>query len=126
MRAENVNKLRETNVEYGILPIPKYDEAQEKYIADSWTGVMCVPISVSNPEMVGKTCEMLELIFDNVSYDVGRSFFGEWGTGCGHFLYTLSELVVTNDSSSFASWYAQWSTAAEAQIAAFNEEMKED
>ncbi len=50
---------RATEVDFGILPFPKYDEAQERYITTNWSGLMCVPVTVSDPELVGIVCEML-------------------------------------------------------------------
>ncbi len=53
---------RETEVEYGILPLPKFDENQKEYHSLDWSGLMCIPFTVKDPEMVGKTCEMLAYI----------------------------------------------------------------
>jgi ABC-type glycerol-3-phosphate transport system substrate-binding protein len=50
---------RATEVDFGILPFPKYDEAQERYITTNWSGLMCVPVTVTDPELVGIVCEML-------------------------------------------------------------------
>ncbi len=57
-----MDNYRETEVEYGILPFPKFDEAQSRYYSLDWSGLMCVPHIVKNPEMIGKTCEMLAYI----------------------------------------------------------------
>lgn len=51
--------FRDVNVEYGILPFPKYDEAQSDYITLNWSGFMCVPATVSDPGLVGQVSEML-------------------------------------------------------------------
>lgn len=51
--------FRETDVDFGILPMPKYDTVQNEYITLNWTGFMCVPASVANTEIVGKTVELL-------------------------------------------------------------------
>jgi hypothetical protein len=51
--------FRETDVEFGILPLPKYNEEQKDYITLNWAGFMCVPASVRNTELVGKTTELL-------------------------------------------------------------------
>ena len=51
--------LRECEVDVGILPYPKYDEAQENYISQDWGGLMSVPNSISDPDMVGATMELL-------------------------------------------------------------------
>ncbi len=53
-----VNKLqgfRMLDFEYGIVPLPKYDENQENYISNTWNGVpaACIPTTAADPEMVG-------------------------------------------------------------------------
>lgn len=48
--------LRDMETDFGILPMPKLDEAQEKYysqLADGWADLIAVPASVSDPEMAG-------------------------------------------------------------------------
>lgn len=51
--------FRDANIEYGILPFPKYDESQSDYITLNWSGFMCVPATVSDPGLVGQVTEML-------------------------------------------------------------------
>ncbi len=48
-----------TEVDFGILPYPKYDVAQDGYRSLNWSGFMCVPTSVQNLEMVQKAMEAL-------------------------------------------------------------------
>ena len=50
---------RESEVKFGILPYPKYDTEQKEYQSFNWSGMMCVPRSVKNQEMVEKTLEAL-------------------------------------------------------------------
>lgn len=50
---------RAVDVDFGILPFPKFDEAQEKYINNSWNGYMCVPSIASDPERTGIILEAL-------------------------------------------------------------------
>lgn len=52
-------QFRSTEVDYGILPFPKYDENQKDYITLNWAGFMCVPASVADKELVGSVAEML-------------------------------------------------------------------
>lgn len=49
------------DIRFGVLPYPKFDEAQEEYRSLNWNGLMGVPASVSkhNPEMVGDALELL-------------------------------------------------------------------
>lgn len=51
--------LRDVDVDYGILPYPKYDENQENYAHLDWGGLMGVPTTIRDPEMVGATIELL-------------------------------------------------------------------
>ncbi|MBE6570508.1 MAG: hypothetical protein E7658_09885 [Ruminococcaceae bacterium] len=43
----------------GILPYPKYDEAQERYYSQATSGLSAIPDSIKNPEMVGAVIEYL-------------------------------------------------------------------
>ena len=48
--------LRDMETDFGILPMPKFDEKQEKYysqLSDWWADMIAVPASVSDPDMVG-------------------------------------------------------------------------
>ncbi len=54
--AEN---YRNCEVATGMLPYPKYDEAQENYRSLDWGGLMCVPNCVENPDLVGAVMELL-------------------------------------------------------------------
>lgn len=53
--------IRDIETDFGILPFPKFDEAQEDYYSLDWSGLMCVPFSVSESsyEMIGDTIELL-------------------------------------------------------------------
>ncbi|MBR4959843.1 MAG: extracellular solute-binding protein [Clostridia bacterium] len=50
---------RETEFDLGILPFPKFDTTQENYVSLDWGGLMGVPASITNPEMVGAVIELL-------------------------------------------------------------------
>ncbi len=52
-------KLMESDVNYGILPYPKYNAEQENYRCLDWGGFMAVPTTIRDPEMVGATLELL-------------------------------------------------------------------
>lgn len=79
-----VETLRSGDVDYGILPLPKYDETQNGYMTNSWTGMMCVPTTTpeENYEMIGILMESLSYLgyrdvvpqyYDNVlKYKVSR------------------------------------------------------
>ncbi len=58
---KNFWSIRGVEVDFGILPFPKFDEAQEDYYSLNWSGLMCVPISLDEDsyEMVGDVIELL-------------------------------------------------------------------
>ncbi len=148
--AEN---LRECEVDVGILPYPKYDEAQENYISQDWGGLMCVPVSIEDPEMVGSVIELLSWESGNevipAYYDVTLSGklardedsrnmldllfdtiayeiggnYFGFSAGFSDLFYTLGRLVVTNKSTDFASWYAKNEKSANATIDKFYEQL---
>lgn len=53
-----LGNYRDTEVDYGILPYPKFDASQENYISNDWSGLMGIPTNVRNPEMIGKAVEL--------------------------------------------------------------------
>jgi len=49
-------ELRDMDTDFGILPMPKYDENQKEYrayVSDTWTDVLGVPADITNAEQVG-------------------------------------------------------------------------
>ena len=56
-----ITYMREAQNDYGIIPYPKWDEAQEDYITivDGGCPAICVPKSVADPEMSGIIAEAL-------------------------------------------------------------------
>ena len=50
---------KEEDVKVGVLPYPKWDKAQAEYKTLSWNGVLGIPTTVKNDEMVGDAIEML-------------------------------------------------------------------
>ena len=51
-------RYRAYDVEFGILPFPKYDEAQKDYLSLSWNGFMMVPVT-ADPQLAGAVSEAL-------------------------------------------------------------------
>lgn len=53
--------LRPMNSDFGIVPMPKYDEAQKDYRTETvdTTSVLFVPMTVKNPELCGMALECL-------------------------------------------------------------------
>lgn len=53
------SNFRSMDTDFGIVPLPKYSEDQDRYITLNWSGFMCVPMSVGDIEMVGTVVENL-------------------------------------------------------------------
>ncbi len=61
LRMETVSDLREMNTDFGLIPYPKWDEAQETYgstVQDGAT-VFLVPQTIDDPEFVGIITEAM-------------------------------------------------------------------
>ena len=50
---------KEDDVKVGVLPYPLWDSNQEKYQTLSWNGVLGIPTTIKNEDMVGDVFEML-------------------------------------------------------------------
>ncbi len=50
---------RQSDIDFGVLPFPKYDENQGKYLSNDWSGLMCIPSALQNPDLTGMVCELL-------------------------------------------------------------------
>ena len=103
-------RYRAYDVEFGILPFPKYDEEQQEYLSLSWNGFMVLPRTV-NAEFAGiivealsaesykyvlpayydvlltskvardeESSEMIDIIYKGACYDFGLNY-GDWGIG---------------------------------------------
>ena len=57
--SSNIAGLRNLEFSFGVVPLPKLDEEQEAYRSLSWNGMIFVPVSVKNKDMVGETLELL-------------------------------------------------------------------
>lgn len=55
------DQLRDMDVDYGILPYPKFDEAQERYLVNSVDNysVLGIPVTASDTGMIGLVTEAL-------------------------------------------------------------------
>ena len=58
LASSDLPKYRDTSFEFGVLPYPLYDESQEKYRAMNWNGVIIIPSSIKNTEMVSDVMEL--------------------------------------------------------------------
>jgi len=59
-----VNDLRATEFDFGIIPYPKFDSAQEKYYSyvDGHASLMGIPLNLPNPEWTGMIIEELSFL----------------------------------------------------------------
>ncbi len=57
--AAALNSYRDCEIDIGAIPYPKMDEDDTTYSTNDWSGLMCVPVNVHDPELVGKVCEMM-------------------------------------------------------------------
>ena len=139
---------RETEVDVGILPYPKYDIEQEDYLNFDWSGFMAIPVTIRNPDMVGAVVEMLSYETGNevlsAYYDVlldgklardtdthamldilfSTLVYDAGGNYFGHtsslseMWYIIPNLAVAGNKN-FSSWYRQRSRGAESIIKNF-------
>lgn len=54
-----VNTMRDSDVEYGFLPMPKFEESQAQYISGSTDRPYAVPITISDSDFVGAVLEAM-------------------------------------------------------------------
>ncbi|NLE13991.1 MAG: hypothetical protein GX628_10005 [Clostridiales bacterium] len=146
-----VNYFRDSEVDYGILPRPKYDEKQERYYHDVnnyWANCIVVPAAVESLEMTGVITEALaaESLYGvtPANYDMSivnkqlrdvdsermlkiiySSRVFDYGqiTSWSSMKSKLQNMVKTG-SFTFASDYAADKTAAEVGLEKFIEQMK--
>ena len=51
--------LRGASIRFGVLPYPMFDEAQGEYLSLSWNGLLMIPGSIKQPDMVSDVVELL-------------------------------------------------------------------
>ena len=131
----NAELLRDYTVEFGLIPYPKYDEAQKDYISLDWGGLLSVPCTITNPELVGAAMELLAWESANevlpTYYDIvltGKlsrdddavkmldilfdtityeigGNYFGFSTGFTDLFYALPRLAIEKKSSDFSSFY---------------------
>ncbi|MBQ8509194.1 MAG: hypothetical protein IJ493_04720 [Clostridia bacterium] len=81
-------RMRDKNFSYGIVPLPKFDEAQENYysVPFSRTPNLSIPVTVANPER----CAALADALTYLSYDIVLPTYRE---------ITLEQKNLRNDES---------------------------
>lgn len=133
--------LATTDIRFGILPYPLYDSAQEEYKSLNWNGLMCVPASVSNKQMVGEVLELLAYYTEPVKtayYEtqlgtsvvnapedaemldiIWKSQTNDIGLACGDYINELVYMVpllCERGTTSYASFYKSHKKSAEKSL----------
>ena len=145
-----INSLRDMDSNYGVLPIPKYDEYQENYrhmVGPDGDSIMGVPLSCGDTTltsfvlealsaesyytvyptfydvlMMGRyardaeTRDMLKIIFDTRSYDIGIIY--GYDNVCGQLAVYAAEHY---GDSNLASFFASKASVIESSIKKLNE-----
>lgn len=147
----SLNKLynyRGSTVDFGILPYPRYDETQKEYMTNDWSGLMGIPATVSDPDLVGKVAELLafysadttipayydvvlgeKLSRDENSKEMLDIIYGNviydpglylFGWGKIMSLYTsIKDVLVIKKSPDLASYYKKLESGAKSEIEKF-------
>ena len=151
---DNMLYYRDSEVEIGILPYPKYDAAQERYMQYDLGGLMCMPMMVQDREMAGKVVEMLSYYSMETTVPAYYTvLFGEklardvdsvemlsivfdnivydagmnyfgLGTNYGFKMVYLLMNLCNAQSFDFASYYAKNAPGFEKEIAKFMEKVQ--
>ncbi len=58
---ELLQMFREIEIDFGMLPLPKYDEEQKDYRVLCDTQVLIIPVYIKDPEFTGVICEALSV-----------------------------------------------------------------
>lgn len=150
-----LHTLRETNVDFGILPYPKLNKEQSGYFNNDWSGLMCVPATVKNTEMISDVIELLsyhsadtvipayfdlalgnKMTRDDDSKEMLDMIFENivldvgvnylgFGENMKAYFYAPFFSVIETGQNTFASYYASYEPAVLVEIAEFNQAVRE-
>lgn len=153
-RTDSLYTLRDSEVDYGIIPYPKLNESQKAYMINDYSRLICIPVTVEDPEMAGKVCEMLGYYTEEYVYPAyyGSLMEGKvardadsiemlgmifdsviYDGGMSYFglngggmqnLLYYISQKVINGDHDFASFYAKQSEKAQNEIDAFYESIQ--
>lgn len=135
-KVDKMTQLRDYDVDFGVLPMPKYDKEQEDYISLVWASFVCVPTTVTRPEIVGAvleqfayesgdvqdaymedlirgkttrdeaSLEMLDIIYGNMVCDIGLNYLG-FSPAFQNGLYCFNRLI-DSDNRNVTSFYEKY------------------
>jgi len=130
-------QMRDAELDFGIVPVPKFDEAQENYYSMATTQMMMVPSTVTDTEFTGLMLEALSMeshrlvrpavyetsfsakyLRDEQSYEMyniirdSGVYDFNWNFGSGNaFAQMMATLVRKGSPDMLASFYAKNETA---------------
>ena len=143
-----------SDVEFGVLPFPMYDENQADvgYRSLQWGGYLCFPSYVSSTEMVGETVELLAYYSDDVNVAFYEKLLGKkvadapddrrmlelvWDSVCSdfgqtyfsviettNFVYMLPEITKVGATEQLASYVAKRESTANRNFKKFLAKVK--
>ena len=150
----NLPKYLSSDVEFGVLPFPMYDEDQRDvgYRSLQWGGYLCFPSYVSSTEMVGETVELLSYYSDDVNVAFYEKLLGKkvadapddrrmlelvWDSVCSdfgqtyfsviestNFVYMLPEITKVGATEQLASYVAKRESTANRNFKKFLAKVK--
>ena len=139
----------ESNVKFGIVPFPMFDENQKDvgYRSLQWGGYLCIPSYLSNAEMVGETVELLSYYSEDVNVAFYEKLLGKqvaeapldrkmldivWDSVCSdfgqtyfsviettNFVYILPEITKVGATENLASFVARHESTANRNLKKF-------
>ncbi len=134
---DELEYLRGCELDFGFVPYPKWDEEQKEYKSMDFGGLLCIPTTITNPEMVGAVHEfmawdsgnnvqptyyktLLEGKFaqDDTAAEMLRIIFDSivyevggnyfgFSSGFSDLFYAVPRLALERKSADFASFYAR-------------------
>ncbi len=150
-----LEQLRNYDVEYGIVPYPKFDEAQTEYRSHDWGPTWAIPAQIKNLELVGSVVELqsfyssetiVPAYYDKVldgklandleSRKMLDIIFDSvafepicnyfgFQEALGDLAFVIGCLCINQQSKDFASYYRQFESKAKMDLNAFYRNMRE-
>ena len=107
----SLTSLLDSDVEFGVLPYPMWDESQKDvgYRSLQWGGYLCIPSYTRDIQMIGETIELLAFYSDDVADAYYQKLLGKqvadspqdkqmleliWDSVCSDFGQTYYSVVV--------------------------------
>ena len=151
-----LESFRDYEVDYGIAPYPKYDEAQSEYKSMDWGPMWSIPATIRNPELVGAVVELYsyysndtivpayydkvlegKLAQDMESRKMLELIFDSvsfdpvnnyfgFHSGIGDLAFVIGKLVIEGNSKNFASFYKSRANSAQNTLDEFYKNLEKN